>query len=98
MKDAFLQPEYYAMDTVMVELVRQVGMQCKERGELLEMCRKKFIDCFSTVALCLQALSARDQKALFEERKVNGSPYLLCLFFLYSVDQKAFYQEREVND
>jgi len=54
---SYLEPEYVAMDNVLTELVKQVGQGCKERGDLLEACRRKFIDTFSTSALCLHHLT-----------------------------------------
>jgi hypothetical protein len=50
-----LEPTIVAVDVVMSELVKQVKVECFERGELLERCRTHFLAMFAHMATALFA-------------------------------------------
>ena len=52
-----LEPKIYSVDVVMSELVKQVGVACQERGQLLETCRTHFLAMMSISAAALGSLS-----------------------------------------
>ena len=52
-----LEPKIYSVDVVMSELVKQVGVACQERGQLLETCRTHFLAMMSISAAALSSLS-----------------------------------------
>eukprot|EP00960_Hanusia_phi_P043627 756160-Hanusia_phi.AAC.1 len=56
---SLLEPKIYAVDVVMLELVRQVKMHCLERGVLLERCRLHFLNMFSIAAVTMNECLAR---------------------------------------
>jgi len=66
---SLLEPQYYAMDTCLRELVKQVEVGCKERGALIERCRSMFVECFSTSALCLHKLGDKTSDAIERAQK-----------------------------
>jgi hypothetical protein len=51
---AVLEPSIFAVDMVMGELVKQVQVECWERGELLERSRRHFLAMFAHAATALQ--------------------------------------------
>jgi len=52
-----LEPKIYSVDVIMSELVKQVGVGCQERGQLLETCRTHFLAMMSISAAALGSLS-----------------------------------------
>mmetsp|Transcript_34329 Transcript_34329/g.107623 ORF Transcript_34329/g.107623 Transcript_34329/m.107623 type:complete len:818 (-) Transcript_34329:283-2736(-) len=56
---SLLEPKIYAVDVVMIELVRQVKANCLERGLLLERCRLHFLNMFSIAAVTMNECLAR---------------------------------------
>ena len=55
---AFLEPELYVIDTVLVELAKQLRVGCSERGNLLEEIRKDVLESFSVMAMGLNQLQS----------------------------------------
>ena len=54
---ALLEPELYVIDTVLVELIKQLRVGCIERGDLLEEIRLQVLEFFSVTALGLTQLN-----------------------------------------
>ena len=53
-----LEPKIYSVDVILNELVKQVSVQCAERGELLEACRTHILAMMSISATAMGALSS----------------------------------------
>jgi arsenate reductase-like glutaredoxin family protein len=53
-----LEPKIYSVDVILNELVKQVGVGCQERGQLLEACRTHFLAMMSISAAAMSNLSA----------------------------------------
>ena len=52
-----LEPELYVIDTVLVELVKQLHVSCTERGNLLEEIRQQVLEIFSVTAMGLKQVN-----------------------------------------
>jgi hypothetical protein len=52
-----LEPKIYSVDVILNELVKQVGIGCQERGQLLDTCRTHFLAMMSISAAALGSLS-----------------------------------------
>ena len=52
-----LEPELYVIDTVLVELVKQLRVSCTERGNLLEEIRQQVLEIFSVTAMGLKQVN-----------------------------------------
>ena len=53
-----LEPKIYSVDVILNELVKQVGVGCQERGQLLEACRTHFLAMMSISAEAMGTLSS----------------------------------------
>ena len=53
-----LEPKIYSVDVILNELVKQLSVQCAERGELLEACRTHILAMMSISATAMGALSS----------------------------------------
>jgi hypothetical protein len=71
-----MEPELYVLDVLLSELVKQVKVGCMERGQLLEICRVRFMELFATSAVTLSKMSrfVEDEKVRFAELKDSVAP------------------------
>eukprot|EP00961_Rhodomonas_salina_P019677 264856-Rhodomonas_salina.2 len=66
-----IEPEFYVLDVVMTELVKQVKVGCAERGSILEQCRMRILNMFATTSLGLQQISYHWSKEKNEKERVQ---------------------------